>query len=170
MHRIYSTDLQVSEEVEGSVNWVNWYARNSTYEMSIYPGGDLNGQVNLVWLGDFTWQYILGTNEAASFGIGTYFNVDRNHLISYRYYKKIDYMFGLIGGAMLLFYLILWLPCNYINKTLHQMRNTESLLLVHTGREDDPVLQDDLHKAHVSWSYFFSNPLINLFCEGPALQ
>ena len=42
---------------------------------------------------------------------------------SYRYYKKLDWLLGIIGGAMLLFYIILWVPCNYIAKTVHQITN-----------------------------------------------
>ena len=132
--------------------------------MSIFPGGDISGEVNLVWLGQLNYRNIYGTHNAATYLLGTYFIVQREHIVSYRYYKKIDYILGLIGGAMLLFYLILWVPCNFINKTIHQIHNTEALLLLHNGREDDPVLEDDLHRASVSYTYFLSNPLTNFFC------
>lgn len=49
-------------------------------------------------------------------------------LRTFRYYKKIDFLAGVVGGAMLLFYLILWVPFNYINKTVHQIRNTQQFL------------------------------------------
>jgi hypothetical protein len=41
---------------------------------------------------------------------------------------------GIIGGAMLLFYLLLWVPFNYINKTIHQIRNTENLMLLNKDK------------------------------------
>ena len=66
---------------------------------------------------------------------------------------------------MLLFYIILWVPCNFINKTLHQIRNTEAMLLVSTAREDDPIVQDDLHSAEVGYGYLFSNPITNFFSD-----
>jgi len=53
-----------------------------------------------------------------------------HQIVAYRYYKKLDWLIGIIGGAMLLFYIILWIPCNFINKNLHKIRNTEELLLI----------------------------------------
>jgi len=81
--------------------------------------------------------------------------------MSYRYYKKLDWLLGIIGGAMLLFYIILWVPCNYINKTLHIIRNTESLLLVRYGKEEENILACELAAAKVSNFYWFSNPIFN---------
>ena len=68
---------------------------------------------------------------------------------------------GIIGGAMLLFYLILWVPFNYINRTIHQMRNTEKFLLVNKAKDDEPVLAEDLFLAKVPWYYWISNPILD---------
>jgi hypothetical protein len=73
---------------------------------------------------------LLGEASAAKNGVEVGFAPSDSNINSFRYYKKIDLMIGYIGGAMLLFYLILWVPFNYINKTIHQIRNTRSLLLI----------------------------------------
>jgi len=43
----------------------------------------------------------------------------------YRYYKKIDWLLGIIGGGMFLFFLVLWIPCNFINQSLQHMNYAE---------------------------------------------
>lgn len=67
---------------------------------------------------------------ADSYGIEVNFSLDQYSVMSYRYYKKLDWLLGIIGGAMLLFYIFLWVPCNFISKTIHQMNNVNQLLLI----------------------------------------
>jgi hypothetical protein len=84
----------------------------------------------LVWLGQQRTTSVLDTQDAAAYGAEVDFQVDKYNIISYRYYKKLDWLFGIIGGAMLLFYIILWVPCNYISRTTHQIQNVNQLLLI----------------------------------------
>lgn len=43
------------------------------------------------------------------------------------------------------------------------MRNTEKFLLLNKGKEDEPVLAEDLFAAKVPWYYWISNPILNCF-------
>jgi hypothetical protein len=61
-----------------------------------------------------------------------YFNdywVFTEYIYSYRYYKKLDFILGMIGGAVFLIFLFFWIPCSYVNRTLQKIRNAEELLL-----------------------------------------
>lgn len=64
---------------------------------------------------------------------------------------------------MLLFYIILWIPCTYINKQIHQMRNVNQLLLLNHAKDEEPITEDKLSAANVSYWYFLSNPVIDYF-------
>lgn len=44
---------------------------------------------------------------------------------AYRYYKKLDSILGMIGGACFLIFVLFWIPFSYINRTLQKMRNAE---------------------------------------------
>ena len=79
---------------------------------------------HLVWLGQMYNYYVLNDDATAKNGVFLDFSYYLYQIRSFRYYKKIDLLAGVIGGAMLLFYIILWVPFNYINKTIHQIRNT----------------------------------------------
>jgi hypothetical protein len=125
---------------------------------------------NLVWLGKIYGYAELASNDAAVFGVNAIFTLAKDlHLISYRYYRKLDWLIGIIGGAMLLFYIILWLPCSYINRTLHRIRNTEAIILISNAKEDEIRLaKDNISPPKIGKSYWLSNSILNFFF--PALK
>lgn len=47
----------------------------------------------------------------------------------FRYYKKEDWLLGVIGGSAFLIYLALWVVCHPINQALFRMYAAEELLL-----------------------------------------
>lgn len=120
---------------------------------------------NLVWLGKIFGYSELGATDAAVFGVNSIFTLTKDlHLASYRYYRKLDWLLGIIGGAMLLFYIILWLPCNYVNRTLHRIANTEAIVLVSTAKDDEIRLaKDKISPPKIGKSYWLSNPILNFF-------
>lgn len=69
---------------------------------------------------------------------------------SFRYYKKLDFVLGMIGGAVSLIYLFFWIVFSNVNRTLQKMKNAEELLL-----EKDTIISNDqnLHKVKIPF-YF----------------
>lgn len=108
---------------------------------------------------------ILTPLSAAINGVQVTLTESKFSIIAYRYYKKLDWLLGIIGGAMLLFYIILWVPCNFINKRLHIMRNAESLVLIRHGNDDEIILDCELAAPKISNLYWLSNPIFNYFFE-----
>lgn len=104
-------------------------------DISVMPWKNYKDVTNLVWTGDLINDYVLGQYDAARYGVEIMLTPGSKQLRAFRYYKKLDFLVGIVGGAMLLFYLMLWVPFNYINKTVHQIRNTLQLILVNKGRE-----------------------------------
>lgn len=50
-------------------------------------------------------------------------------LTSYRTYKKIDWLGGIIGGGVFLLYIMIWLPLGYLNSGLLKIEIANQLLL-----------------------------------------
>jgi hypothetical protein len=123
VNRIYSTEAEQSSDIGTSWNYIVWSQKTVNMDISIMPW--LNNKVvsNLVWLGQMFTQFLFTLESGSRNGIRTNFGVGRYQIKSYRYYKKLDWLLGIIGGAMLLFYIILWVPCHYINYKLHIMKN-----------------------------------------------
>jgi hypothetical protein len=93
-------------------------------DISIMPWLNNQKKSHLIWLGQMYNYYLLNDDTAAKNGVYLEFTYYLYQIRTFRYYKKIDLLAGVIGGAMLLFYILLWVPFNYINKTIHQIRNT----------------------------------------------
>ena len=163
LHKFYSTDAEPTSLVGTSWNQITFSIRNTTMDLSIMPWRNSQNHSNIIWLGQLYNQGLLTPEDAAREGVYTYFTQESYQIRSFRYYKKIDFLVGIIGGAMLLFYLILWVPFNYINRTIHQMRNTEKFLLLNKAKDDEPVLAEDLFLAKVPWYYWISNPILDSF-------
>ena len=89
----------------------------------------------LIWLGSSIKLYQDPVEVSASWGIEVDFSLYKYGIDSFRYYKKLDWLLGIIGGAMLLFYIILWVPCNYINRNLHKINNVPQLLVFNVAPE-----------------------------------
>jgi hypothetical protein len=133
MNRYFSTETEPTSNVGTSWNRIMYDVRNTSMDISIMPWKNNKDTSNLVWMGNLVNDYNLDPLEAAAYGIDIFLTQSQYQLRAFRYYKKVDFLLGVVGGAMLLFYLILWVPFNYINKTVHQVRNTQQLLLEHKG-------------------------------------
>lgn len=134
VNRYFSTSNEPTSQVATTYTELFYCIKNTTMDLSINPWINNQTRSNLVWLGQLENLLQLGPESSAKMGPSFAFTHSSSHMVAYRYYKKIDLLLGVIGGAMLLFYLILWVPFNYINKTLHQIRNASSLLLEHKGK------------------------------------
>jgi hypothetical protein len=117
----------------------------------------------LVWLGQSHTVEQLDPSTAVTAGIEVDFSLEKYNLMTFRYYRKLDWLLGIIGGAMLLFYLILWAPCTFFNRKLHKIRNVQQLLLLNHAQEGDAVTEDTVTAANVPHAYWLSCPLVNFF-------
>ena len=161
VNRFYSTETAFNENIGSTVDIMIYNVKNYTLDNSIMPWSNNLTKNGLTWLGQ---SFTLGqfSVEASSFfGIEVDFSLNQYSVMSYRYYKKLDWLFGIIGGAMLLFYIIFWVPCNYIARTLHQMNNVSQLLLINHAEESEPITEEKVTAAKVSNWYWVSNFITN---------
>ena len=62
---------------------------------------------------------------------------------------------------MLLFYIILWVPCNYINRTRHKKDNVSYFMMLNHAGDDHRLSENSVTAANVSGWYYLSNPFVN---------
>lgn len=126
-HKVYSTEytspdgLSTYFKVEGS-------QKKYFVDDSILPWWNNRTYVNVYWQGK-----ALGTDASAGtvvvYGFYSDYYVFTDYHYSYRYYKKLDFILGMIGGAVSLLYLMFWTVFSCINRTFQKMKNAEELLL-----------------------------------------
>ena len=65
------------------------------------------------------------------------FTVTNGMQVAVRFYKKLDWLLGIIGGGMFLFYIIFWAVFNYFNRCWARLTLANQLLLQKIT-EDNP--------------------------------
>ena len=130
-------------------------------DISVMPWLNNITEKGPVWLGRSQTLYQFSPTQSALNGLEIDWSFDKYHIASYRYYKKLDWLLGIIGGAMLLFYIILWVPCNYISRTKHKKDNVNHFLLINHAGEDHRISESSVTAANVSGWYYLSNPIMN---------
>jgi len=68
----------------------------------------------MAWDGITSGQYFQ-QDWITSLGIGTFLLHYPKTEIVFRYYRKLDWMIGMLGGGIFILFLLFWIPCNYIN-------------------------------------------------------
>jgi len=78
-----------------------------------------------------------------STGIRNGFIASRFQNQVFRHYKKIDWLLGIIGGTMFLFFIILYLPLYYINQWLKEGKLIEEFFVRHRlNLRDENTISD----------------------------
>lgn len=82
---------------------------------SLLPWFNYKQRTGPAWYGT-----MLGAPKISSsttlLGVRNGFVASRYQNQVFRYYKKVDWLLGIIGGAMFLFFIVLYLPFYYLNQ------------------------------------------------------
>jgi hypothetical protein len=98
--------------------------QTSYFDDSIFPNFNNKTVTNFVWNGN-PKGFARNASAVLSNSIRIDYIASTYNTLQYRYYKKIDWLLGIIGGGIFLFYFIAWIPCTYINRTFQKMSNAE---------------------------------------------
>jgi hypothetical protein len=96
---------------------------NITMDYSIMPWANMKYATNLAWYGLQKGTSKMNTNLFPLPKIDTISSNYQN--LIFRYYKKEDWLLGIIGGGIFLIYLGLWVLCHPINQTLFRINAAE---------------------------------------------
>jgi hypothetical protein len=83
---------------------------------SIMPWWNNNTVQGPYWMGNVDGKDL---TEVGTSSIGFYIDyyTFQQLTIAFRYYKKMDFLLGMIGGTIFLLFLIFWVPINFLNRT-----------------------------------------------------
>lgn len=104
------------------------------------------------WSGNYQGTKTLNVQSASTNGVQSTFTVTNSMQVAVRFYKKLDWLLGIIGGGIFLFYLIFWVIFNYFNRTWSKFHLANQLLLQKIT-EDNPQNEEDLIPAAIPSHY-----------------
>lgn len=102
--------------------------RTTYSDISVMPWYNNLTMTNLYWSGRIAGT-ILDESTLSTYGPQSLLVPLKYQLIAFRYYKKLDWMLGVIGGGMFLMFLILWVPCSYISRSMSKIERVRKVML-----------------------------------------
>jgi hypothetical protein len=105
------------------IQFIYWQ-KQSFVDDSILPWKNNITHQNMVYSGK-SFGFSATESQAVIYGglIQTY--VQNQQYTQYRFYKKLDFIIGMLGGGIFLIFLFFWVPFSYINRTLQKIKNAE---------------------------------------------
>lgn len=100
---------------------------------SIMPWMNKQNVTTMNWNGDFEGKAALNFNQVGLNGFKDSFKIVDKVQYAVRYYKKLDWLLGIIGGGCFLFYLIFRFAFKYYNRYMTMIDLANSILLVKTS-------------------------------------
>jgi hypothetical protein len=79
--------------------------------------------------------------------------------VVFRYYRKLDWLLGMLGGGILLLFLFFWIPCNYLNTVKQKIQASEALTLTERYESDEKPSVHNLEKTSISCWFYLTNLL-----------
>jgi uncharacterized membrane protein len=128
---------------------------------SILPWWNNRTYTGVFWSGTAQGS-VIPNSLLLSQGFATQYAIYNDYFYSYRYYKKLDFLLGMIGGAVFLLYLFFWVPFSYVNRTYQKIKNAEELFIT---KDQFITTEQNLHK--ISFPFYFPlHYFITKFCSG----
>ena len=138
LHRAYSTQINVASDSLGATFTVMAGLRTTLMDNSIMPWRNNRNYTLVSYTGNFKGISALNAQTAALNGAQQVFQVTNGLEVAVRYYKKLDWLLGTIGGGLFLFFAIFWPVFNCYNKNAARFELVEQLLLQKTS-SDNPT-------------------------------
>lgn len=104
------------------------------------------------WNGDFAGLAATTFNQVGLNGFKDSFKIVDKVQYAVRFYKKLDWLLGIIGGGCFLFYLIFRFIFGYYNRYMAIVDLANSILLIKTS-EEYPEKVDELAQPKISAFY-----------------
>lgn len=142
VHRAYSTQLSFGSETIGANFDILSGIRVTLMDDSIMPWKNNRNVTTMNWNGDFAGKAALTFNQVGMSGFKDSFKIVDKVQYAVRFYKKLDWLLGIIGGGCFLFYLIFRFIFSYYNRYMAIIDLANSILLIKTTEEFPETVQD----------------------------
>ena len=154
VHSFYTTEFTSSNTSLWTSFNVNQGFKLTMIDDSIFPWRNNRNVSTLSWNGEQI--FVASTNTL--FGI----KFDDSHVVAVRYYKKLDWLIGIIGGGMFFVFIVFWSIFNPINRWLQRIELPSKFFLRQSTIEY-PQSDQDLSPLKVSPLFLIRN--LWLFCK-----
>lgn len=155
VHTVSSSEFNIGSDYLIASFDISQQIRSTLIDDSILPWRNYRNVTNLAWLGETTFAYQSDATAAISSGYTNYITFRNKKEINLRYYKKLDWLIGIIGGGCFLLFLIFWAVFHHVNRAFLKMELARALLLEKIG-SDYPQNDKDLKIPEVGYSYLLS--------------
>lgn len=143
MHRAYSTQINVASDSIGANFNITAGMRVTLMDDSILPNRNYRNVSVISWSGNYQGTKAQSLEGASTSGVQSAFTVTNGMQVAVRFYNKLDWLLGIIGGGMFLFFIIFWAVFNYFNRSWTRL-NLANQLLLQKITEDNPQSEEDL--------------------------
>jgi Sec7-like guanine-nucleotide exchange factor len=116
LHRAYSTQINIASDYIAASFRVIAGLRSTLMDNSIMPWRNNKNITVMSYAGDYQGQAVLTTQTMSDNGVQQTLVVMSSLEVAVRFYKKLDWLLGIIGGGIFLFYLIFWVFFNFYNR------------------------------------------------------
>jgi hypothetical protein len=136
LHRAYSTQINVASDSLGASFTVQAGLRTTLMDNSIMPWRNNLNYTLMSYTGNFKGNSALNAQTASLNGAQQVMQVTNDWEVAVRYFKKLDWLLGTIGGGLFLFFAIFWLVFNFYNRNMARFELAQQLLLQKTTNEN----------------------------------
>jgi hypothetical protein len=152
LHRAYSTQINVASDSLGASFQINAGLRSTLMDNSIMPWRNDRNVTVMSYSGNFKGTSALNIQTAATNGVQQKFQVVNSMEVAVRFYKKLDWLLGIIGGGMFLFFAIFWQVFNFYNRNAVRFELAHELLLQKVTN-DYPKSEEELIPVKIPMYY-----------------
>jgi hypothetical protein len=152
LHRAYSTQINVASNSIGGSLQVAAGLRTVLMDDSIMPWRNNRNITLMSYSGNLKGVTALNTQTAATSGTQQTLRVANSLEVAVRFYKKLDWLLGVIGGGMFLLFAIFWVVFSYYSRHAAQFELAQQLLLQKITN-DYPRSEEDLIPVKIPWNY-----------------
>lgn len=152
LHRAYSTSINVASDSIGGNLQVFAGMRMTLMDDSIMPWRNNRNITLMSYSGNIVGLTALNTEIAATSGAQQTLRMSNSLEVAVRYYKKLDWLLGVIGGGMFILFAIFWVVFSYYSRQIAQFELAQQLLLQKITN-DNPRSEEDLIPIKIPWYY-----------------
>lgn len=152
LHRAYSTQINIASDTLGASLQVGAEMRTVLMDDSIMPWRNNRNLTVMSYSGNVKGTGALQLQSAALAGAQQQLIISNSLEVAVRFYKKLDWLLGVIGGGMFILFAICWLVFSWYNRQMAQIELAQQLLLQKTTN-DFPRSEEDLIPARIPLWY-----------------
>jgi hypothetical protein len=121
LHRAYSTQINIASDTLGASLLVGAGLRTTLMDDSIMPWRNNRNLTLMSYTGNVKGTDALNLQSAAVAGAQQMLRIGNTLEVAVRFYKKLDWLLGVIGGGMFILFAICWVVFSWYSRQVAQI-------------------------------------------------